>query len=193
MRLAVEGNIGGGKTEALAALASAFPSMPVFTEPVDEWADLMQLFYAAPAEWALAFSLKVLLSFRRPGAATETCLVERCPLATRHVFSQLLYNDGSLTHHEWELFKEYHDVLAWKPDAILYIDTPVDVCLDRIRQRGRGAERGIEEDYLRRVDFQYANMLRFVDVPVLRFDGTLPPADLHAAMADAVRKLISEE
>ena len=192
MRIAVEGNIGGGKSEALAALATAFPALPVFTEPVDEWTDLMQLFYAAPAEWALAFSLKVLLSFRQP-AGVATCLVERSPLATRHVFSQLLYNDGSLTHHEWELFKEYHDVLAWKPDAILYIDTPVDVCRDRIQQRGRGAERAIEEDYLRRVDFQYTNMLRFVDVPIVRFDGTLPPAELHAAMAAEVRKLISTE
>ena len=192
MRIAVEGNIGSGKTDALAALATAFPGMPVFAEPVDEWTDLIQLFYAAPSDWALAFSLKVLLSFRK-AAGTPACIVERSPLATRHVFSQLLHNDGSLKHHEWELFKEYHDLLGWKPDAILYIDTPVDVCMDRIRQRARGGEGAIEEDYIRRVDFQYANMLRFVDVPVVRVDGTLPPGDLHAAMADAVRKLISAD
>lgn len=190
MRVSVEGNIGSGKSECLAALSSAFPTVPTFPEPVEKWTDLLDLYYASPAEWALPFALKVLLSFREP-AAHETCIVERSPLASRHVFSQLLYNQGILNCHEWELFKEYHDLLAWKPDVVLYIDTPTDVCLKRIADRGRACEATIDLDYLKRVDFQYANMLRYAEVPVVKFDGTLPTAELHAAVAAEAAKYLS--
>lgn len=191
MRISVDGNIGSGKSVALAALAAAFPLVPCFPEPVDEWADLLKMYYASPSEWALAFALKVLLSFRKP-AQVATCLVERSPLASRHVFSQLLYNEGVLACHEWDLFKEYHDVLAWKPDVILFIDTPAEVCMHRVRKRGRGGEETIDLDYLRRVEFQYATMLRYSQVPVVRIDGTLPMDQVHAAVVqETARRLAS--
>ncbi len=190
MRVSVDGNIGSGKSACLRALEAALPDVPCFPEPVEEWGDLLRLYYEAPSEWAFPFNLKVMLSFRE-AARHAQCLVERSPLASRHVFSQLLYNDGVLNCHEWELFKEYHDVLAWKPDVIFYIDTPAEVCLERVRQRGRQCEQAIELAYLKRVEFQYANMLRFADVPVVRFDGTLPPERLHAEVISAARDYLA--
>lgn len=189
MRLCVEGNIGSGKSDALQALAAAFPTVPTFPEPVEKWTTLLDLYYASPSEWSLPFSLKVLLSFREP-AALETCIVERSPLASRHVFGQVLYNEQILNQHEWELFKEYHDVLAWQPGVVFYIDTPAEVCLERISSRGRECEAGITLEYLHKVDFQYSNMLRFAGLPTVRFDGTLPPDQLHAAVIAEARKFL---
>lgn len=190
MRISVDGNIGSGKSDCLAALAAAFPDVPCHPEPVHEWGELLDLFYKCPSEWALPFSLKVLLGFRAASRDAD-CIVERSPMASRHVFSQLLYNDGTLNCHEWELFKEYHDVLGWQPDVVFFVDTPAAVCLQRIASRGRACEATIDIDYLRRVEFQYANMLRYTDVPVVRFDGTLPPEDLHARMAEEAAALLS--
>ena len=51
-------------------------------------------------------------------------------------------------------------------------------------------ERALDDAYLRKVEFQYATMLRYTDAPVVRFDGTLPPADLHAQMVDAARRCL---
>ena len=181
MRISVEGNIGSGKSDCMVALAAAFPDVQCFPEPLHEWGELLDLFYECPPSWALAFSLKVLLSFRA-ASREPVCFVERSPMASRHVFSQLLYNDGTLSCQEWELFKEYHDVLGWKPDVVFFVDTPAAVCLQRIASRGRACEANVDIDYLRRVEFQYANMLRYTDVPVVRFDGTLPPDELHALM-----------
>lgn len=189
MRLSVDGNIGSGKSTCLQALEASFPGVRCFPEPVDEWNELLALQYESPEEWAFPFALKVLLSFREP-MRHDTCIVERSPLASRHVFSQLMYNEGILNCQEWELFKEYHDVLAWKPDVILFIDTPAEVCLERIAERGRECERSVDLQYLKRVDFQYTNMLRYADVPVVRFDGTLPPEELHArVVAEAQARL----
>ena len=139
------------------------------------------------SDWAFAFALKVLLDFRR---APETCFVERSPQATRHVFAQMNYNDGSMNAHQWDLFKDYHDELAWTPDVVFFIDTPAAECMNRARRRGRTCERALDDAYLRKVEFQYATMLRYTDAPVVRFDGTLPPADLHAQMVDAARRCL---
>lgn len=187
MRISVDGNIGSGKSEALDALATAFPTVSVFPEPVESWGELLDLFYASPAEWSLPFSLRVMLSFGEP-ARHPTCIVERSPLTSRHVFGQVLYNQGLLNQHEWDLLKEFNDVVAWKPDVVLYLDCPPTTCMERIASRGRACESGIDLEYLKRVDFQYQNMLRFMDVPVVRFDATAPQEEVHARMVAEVRQ-----
>lgn len=190
MRLSIEGNIGSGKSACVRALAAAFPNVPSFPEPVEEWGELLSLFYKSPAEWALPFSLRVLLDFRR-AASADTCVVERSPMATRFVFSQLLYNEGTLNCQEWELFKEYHDILGWKPDVIFYIDTPAPECARRIESRGRPCEADIDQAYLGRIEFQYGNMLRFAEVPVQRFDGTMPETQLAEVVVKRARELFT--
>ena len=189
-RISIEGNIGSGKSESLKFLEK-LQEFTVFHEPLDQWGELLDLYYENSQEWALPFTLKVLLGFMEPGRHHDDCIVERSPLACRQVFGQLMYNDGTINCHEWDLVKEYHDVLGWEPDAILYIDTPVDVCMDRIRQRGRACETHITETYLRRVEFQYGNMLRFSNVPVVKLDGTLPTQDLHTLVLQEVRRLLA--
>lgn len=196
MRVAIDGNIGSGKTEVIRALARDLGGgVRVFEEPVQDWTELLPLFYASPSEWGLAFSLKVLLGFRQvptdPHDFCQACVVERSPLTNRHVFAQLLYNDGSLTQQEWDLFKEYHDVLGWSPDAVVFIDTPTNVCMHRIQERGRVGEAQVTEEYLRRVEFQYENMLRFLNVPVVRVDGTLDPAEVYTRVRQALDGFLS--
>ena len=184
MRVCVEGNIGSGKSTALEALRALRPDVALRPEPVDDWQPLLSLFYADPRRWALAFNLRVLLSFDAAGGG----VVERSPLSARHVFAQLLFNENKMTQAEWELYKEYWDTLAWKPDVLVYVHTPADQCHARVAARGREAERDIDIHYLRRLEFQYETMLRFCDVPVVRLDGTQPPEQLAAAIAAVADK-----
>lgn len=188
VRVCVEGNIGCGKSTALDILATKRPDLAVFQEPVDDWARTgwLERYYADPARWALPFSLKVLMSFVEPGNHPgPCCVVERSPVACRHVFSQLQFNDGKLTQEQWELFKEYYDILGWKPDVLVYVQTPADECHARIEARGRAAEASLELQYLKRLEFQYETMLRYAEVPVVRVDGTAHP-DVVAASIEAV-------
>ena len=187
-RICVEGNIGCGKSTALEHLAALRPGLATFPEPVQEWGELLARFYRDPAQWALAFSLRVLLSFGAPGAPNlqGPCVVERSPMSCRHVFSQLLFNEGKMTQEEWDLFKEYCDVLGWTPDVIVYVQTPADECHRRMEQRGRAAEEGVDLQYLKRLEFQYETMLRYADVPVVRIDGTAPPEEVARAVLEVV-------
>ena len=187
MKICIEGNIGSGKSSALEHVATVFPNLRLAPEPVDEWTDLMDAFYDNPTEWGFAFNLRVMLSFVAPGRCAEDIVIERSPSACRHVFGQLLYNDGSMTAKSWDLFKQYADELGWEPDLFIYIHTPVDTCASRIAVRGRASEvQGITKEYLSRIEFQYENMLRFTKVPVVRIDGDRPPAEVHTDVCKAI-------
>lgn len=187
MRVVVEGNIGAGKSTVLRALSGL--GVPVIPEPVEDWGPLLDAFYASPSEWGLAFSLKVLAGFD-DAHRHETCIVERCPLSCRHVFTQMLFNDGNLTQEEWDLFKDYADTLGWAPDVIVYIDTPAHMCLDRVKSRARPCEAAVDLLYMRRLEFQYDTLLKFCNVPVVRLDGKLPPDQLAEAAVTAARHLL---
>lgn len=191
VRVCVEGNIGCGKSTALRALGRLREGVTVFEEPLEEWGELLARFYEDPEQWALAFSLRVLLSMRLPGTAPGACVVERSPLSARHVFSQLLFNEGTLSQEEWDLYKEYWDVLGWAPDVLVYVHVPAEECFRRMRERGREAERDVDLQYLKRLEFQYETMLRYAKVPVVRVDGTLPTEDLARALADIVDKAVT--
>lgn len=199
-RIIIEGNIGSGKSTVLTALQHAFPEWLVQYEPVEEWTEELALFYESPSQWSLPFSLRILLSHHRSGAeanareAGETVIVERCPLSCRHVFTQLLFNDGTMPQHHWDLFREYYDLLAWEPsasrgDVIIYLETPVDQCMDRIQRRARPGEEGIDIHYLRRLEFLYSTMLRYTPCCVKRVDGSKRPEDVVASIVDIIQKL----
>lgn len=188
----VEGNIGSGKSTALARVAELRQDVGVHPEPVEEWGDLLTKFYDNPAQWALAMSLKVLLSFGAPLKEPKMALVERSPLSARHVFAQLLFNDGKMSQEEWDLYKDYCDVLGWAPTLVVYIHTPPDECYRRMRERGREAEAGVDLQYIKRLDFQYETMLRYAGVPVVRLDGTQPPDFLARAVSDIVSQVESK-
>lgn len=196
MRVIVEGNIGAGKSTVMDALAKAFPSATVVPEPVEAWQEELELFYQDPAQWALPFSLRVLLAHHQNKfLQDDLSIIERCPLSNRHVFTQLLFNEKTMPQHHWDLYRAYYDVIGWEPgehDLILYIDTPVDKCLERIQNRNRDGEPNIDIHYLRRIEFQYANCLKFCAASVVKVRGDQPPdlvaAEATQALDEAIQK-----
>lgn len=188
-RIAVEGSIGAGKSDVLKTLAKCFQNIPVYQEPIDEWEEYLSKFYENQAQWSLPLSLKVLLSFGRVPECV--CICERSPLSNRYVFTQMLSNDGMPRLH-FDLYKDYYDTLCpWEPDAILYVDTPADVCLERIKERGRACEQNIDITYLKRLEFMYeSNLLKFYKKPVIRLDGTLSKEALGNSAVDAIRQIL---
>lgn len=181
-RLIIEGNIGAGKSTVLEYFKHDPSSVHVLPEPVHEWKECLRLFYETPTEWALPFSLMALCAHARRRAkdappGTSWVVGERCCLATRHVFTQVLFNDRVLDEEGWALFKAYYEELKWEPtsrDIIVFLHVPAETCHERILERGREGENiGIE--YLRSLEFQYTTMLKFAPCPVHVLDGTLAP------------------
>lgn len=187
MRISIEGNIGSGKSTLLEALRLARPDANIVPEPLHAWGGLLELYYTDPGAWSLPLHLRILHEFWKITHTVDSMtIVERSPGACRHVFGQLSYNDNHLTPAAWDVFKEYHELLGWEPDAYVYVDTPLDVCCLRMRERGRACESTVSEEYLRRIEFQYQNFLKFCRVPVIRVDGTLPPDEIAFSILAAL-------
>lgn len=206
MRIAIDGNIAAGKTSVFEELEKVFTNIPVEREPVGMWTDLLDLFYKDPQTWSLALNLKILKTFHDVfcrNIEEDDMIIERSPLSTRHIFAQLQYNDGTIDKHQWDLFKEYYDILGWSPDAMVFIDTPAAKCLERVEKRGRrcevcpgggaGSAGGyLDLEYLKRIEFQYSNLLKNVPggMPIVVVDGTQSPEKVAVDVVAAVHSLL---
>lgn len=113
-----------------------------------------------------------------PARPPALWIVEGSPASCRHVSAQLRYNDGRMSAEEWNVFKEYFDVLGWVPDAVVHVDVPAEECARRLGTA--------DVTRLRRAEFQHETMLRFSDVPTRRVDGTGAPEAVAAAVSAAV-------
>ena len=183
-RVIVEGLIGSGKSTAIDAVKALFrkDTFKVYPELVETWTEL-PLFYDDPPTWCLPLNLRILLSQKLQYNDSVACadnhaihLFERSPLSCRHVFCQSHFNEGVLSQKQWQLFKDFYDLLKWEPgkdDLIVYIDTPVDVCHQRVKERSREGEDPIDLKYLHKLEFQYKNnLLTYTECPVVKIDGT---------------------
>lgn len=156
--IVVEGPIGIGKTQLAAKLARSL-SYDLILEPVEN-NPFLEKFYSEPEKYALATQLYFLMHriekvrhFEQgkifyPGNVCDF-LVEKDRL-----FAQL-----TLDQAQFELYERVYRSCAQslpKPDLVIYLQAPVDILIERIIQRGRYFERGIERPYLVQVSEMYS-------------------------------------
>lgn len=178
MRLAIDGNIAAGKSTVFSSIASRPGIQSVatlFPEPLDEWGEILELYFRDRQSWALPLTLDILRGFRTPGSKngydTKHAIVERHPYTCRYVFTEMLRYDGVLSNDDMALVDQYMNIFGWKPDAVVYLDVPPATCHERMERRGRrGESEGIDYDELRMISHMYDKMFRdqLRDVPVHR-------------------------
>jgi len=132
-------------------------------EPTRAWqedfsSNMLELFYTDTQRWAFTFQTCAFITRAKTWhdvlAVTDhdRVILERSVFCDRHVFAENCYRTGLMSHVEYQLYCGLWDFLVAnfcvEPDVILYLRTPAQVCLQRIRARGRGEESGITLDYL---------------------------------------------
>jgi len=157
MKICIEGNVGGGKSTLLRKINEK-TRLPIFLEPVDEWAQWLSLFYEDPKRWGLTFNLNVLMSFNNWKNVSCTALYERSPLACKSVFTALQFKNGYMTEAEHDLFLKIYEKLAWKQDIIIYLRSDPTICFERMQKRGRSCESAVSLDYLEKIH-QYHELM----------------------------------
>jgi deoxyadenosine/deoxycytidine kinase len=158
MKICIEGNIGCGKTSVIRKIHEV-TRLPVFLEPVDEWADWLDLFYNDPTRWGFTFNLNVLMTFNQWSNLQCKALYERSPLSCRKVFAQLQHINGDVSDLEIELLDKLYSQLKWQPDVIIYLRADPEVCMERMTTRGRSCENNVKLEYLEDVHALYEDMI----------------------------------
>lgn len=158
MRIAIEGNIGCGKTTVCTLLASKL-RWPVILEPLNEWHCILDRFYADPRRWGFTFNANVLASYARWTQHTDNMIFERSPMSCRHVFSVIQYKDKHIDDVELQIIDTFYKVSAWVPDIVIYLQCPPEECFNRMQQRARMCETHVSLSYIQNIHDRYETIL----------------------------------
>jgi deoxyguanosine kinase len=170
--IAIEGVIGVGKTTLAQLLQDPFDAQLVLE--VFEENPFLAKFYTDRARYAFQTQMFFLLSRYRQHQQVPELLTRRS-LITDYIFAKdWLFARLNLTGDEWEMYQRIHSALATQvrtPDLIVYLQADTQVLMERIAQRDRPYERGMNPDYiesLRRAYEQFFSI--YEDTPVLKID-----------------------
>ena len=162
----LEGNIGAGKS-TVGRLLKASSKFDFIEEPVDQWqggyaSNLLDMFYHDMERWSFTFQILAFITRAKTWqeilARTEhsRVVLERSIFTDRHVFATSMHQIGAMSETEWQVYCGLWDFLSTnycvEPDAIVYLRTPAEECLERIKERDRSEEVGIELDYLKQLE-----------------------------------------
>lgn len=190
--ITLDGNIGAGKSTLLEAIKTNIPSVTVIPEPVGEWLtmtnehgeSLLKLFYKDKNRWAYTFqnaailtrlldTQRILKEWKPTAGMLPIIITERSVLTDRHVFADMLHDDGKLDGLEWRLYLKWYEAYAkdLPVKGIIHLNTSARTSNDRIKIRGREGEEGIEMAYLEQLDAQHNKWVATTDLPCLQIDS----------------------
>lgn len=171
--LAIEGNIGAGKTTLAQKLADDFSARLILEQFTDN--PFLPLFYEHPERYG--FSVELFFMTERHKQLQQDLaqqdLFQENLVADYFFIKTLLFAKNNLTGEEYRLFQRLFSILNGtfpKPDVLLYLHRPVPQLLRQIEKRGRGMESDISSDYLigiQKAYFEYFRTERTFPVIIL--------------------------
>jgi deoxyadenosine/deoxycytidine kinase len=181
----LEGNIGAGKT-SLGNILKISRHFEFLEEPVDTWrkgfaGNLFEMFYTDMTRWSFTFQIMAFTTRAKTWSEIlekvqgDRVVLERSIYTDRNVFAKNLYAGGAMNDSEWQVYQQLWEFLAAnyceKPQKIIYLRTPAELCLERIKKRGRNEEQQMPLDYLKNLEDLHDEWL--MDHPdVILVDGT---------------------
>lgn len=157
--IAVEGPIGVGKSTLAELLAAELGARLVREQPDDN--PFLAAFYKDPRRNAMSTQLFYLLQrYQQQGELGQGDLFVRGGIVADYLFAKdRLFASLTLSNDEMALYERIYQMLRPRvttPDLVVYLKAPTPVLLERIRRRGRAAERPIRGEYVEEVARAYA-------------------------------------
>ena len=163
--VAIEGPIGAGKTTLATRLAETF-KYPLLLEPASD-NPFLDRFYREGRKHALPTQLFFLLH-----RADQIAKLAGPDLLGPTVISDFLiekdrlFAELTLDKNELALYEQIYKNLMLDPpapDLVIYLQAPISVLLERIRERGIASEQHIDSDYLITLSDAYTDFFHFYD------------------------------
>jgi len=161
--IAVEGNIGAGKSTLANLLAKHYDARLVLEEFADN--NFLPKFYQDAERYAFPLELSFLADrFKQLKQLTINHDLFNGNVISDYVITKSkLFARVNLKDQEYELFQKLFDIMAPNlpvPDLLIYLHTPVNKLQQNIKQRGRTYEQTISAEYLERVQQVYQQYLK---------------------------------
>jgi len=172
--IAIEGNIGAGKTTLTTMIAEEFGCRLILEQFTDN--PFLPFFYEQPERYA--FPVELFFMTERHKQLQEELgqinLFQQTLLADYFFLKTLLFARNNLNTEEYRLFQRLFHILNAsfpKPELLVYLHRPVDDLLKNIDKRGREFEKDMAPEYLLQIQNAYFDFFKAqTDLPILIID-----------------------
>ena len=161
--IAIEGNIGSGKTSLSKMLADEYGSKLIQEQFADN--PFLPKFYKDQKKYAFPLEMSFLAE-RYQQLSDETIqpdLFSPFIISDYYVFKSLIFAEITLEEEEFKLYKRlfmmmYNNLV--KPDLFVYLYQNTDRLLENIKKRGRDYEKDIQANYLEMINKGYLDFIK---------------------------------
>ena len=160
--IAIEGNIGAGKTSLVKMISEDFnaklvlerfadnPFLPKFYEDKERYAFPLEMSFLADRYQQLSDDL------------AQFDLFKNFIISDYYIFKSLIFAQVTLSKDEYLLYRKMFNLIykeITKPDLYVYLYQNTDRLLENIKKRGRTFEQNIEADYLKKIHDGYQGFI----------------------------------
>ena len=160
--IAIEGNIGSGKTSLTKMISDEFnakiilerfadnPFLPKFYEDKERYAFPLEMSFLADRHQQLSDDL------------AQFDLFKNFIVSDYYIFKSLIFAQVTLQKEEYILYRKMFDIMykeITKPDLYIYLYQNTEQLLQNIKKRGRDYEQNIEPSYLNKIHLGYRNFI----------------------------------
>ena len=161
--IAIEGNIGAGKTTLSNKLAEDFNAKTVLERFADN--PFLPKFYEDQSRYAFPLEMSFLADRYQQTAddLAQFDLFKDFIVADYHIFKSLIFAKVTLAEDEFRLYKTMFDIIYKempKPDLYIYLYQSTERLLENIKARGRDYEQEIEAGYLEKINNGYLDYIK---------------------------------
>ena len=161
--IAIEGNIGAGKTTLATRLSQQFSTRLILEQFEDN--SFLPKFYEDPTRYAFPLELSFLADrFQQlKSKLAVQDMFHPVTIADYFILKSLIFARKTLNGEEFTLYTRLFSIIENalpKPDLLVYLYLDISRLQTNIRNRGRVYEQKIEDDYLQRIQEGYLDYIR---------------------------------
>ncbi|MEM7162476.1 MAG: deoxynucleoside kinase, partial [Bacteroidota bacterium] len=161
--IAIEGNIGAGKTTLCKLFCNEFTARPLFE--AFEANPFLEKFYLDRERYAFSVELSFLADRYKQltGILAGPDLFQDLVIADFALFKSLAFSRVNLQEDELKLFQNLFQIMYAnlpKPELVIYLHLNIEKLFRNIANRGRAFEKKINSEYLLKVQDAYLTFLK---------------------------------
>jgi deoxyadenosine/deoxycytidine kinase len=193
--IAIEGNIGSGKTTLAGMLAADYNVRLTLEKFADN--PFLPKFYKEPEKNAFPLELFFMAErYHQLKSNKEQDLFQPQKISDYFFVKSKLFAQNNLQDDERQLFNRFFEIIFSslpKPDLVVYLYSSIERLQKNIIKRGRDFEQNISDNYLENIQKNYLDYLRKQHhFPVLMLDVShvdfVKQKDVYDSIKEAINK-----
>ena len=188
--IAIEGNIGAGKTTLAKFLSRAFESELLLEEFSEN--KFLKEFYKS-GDYAIHSELQFLID-RSKQLNQFFQYKDSLIISDYYPSKSLIFSEMNLNESEFSIVSNLSETLFKnlpKPQILFFIDRNIDDVMNNIHKRGRSYERNMNINYIAKLAKGYEIWLSKLNIPVIRIDANSICLENPILLKESFQKLLS--